>query len=562
MLAGRVPSGLRVLVIDEEYGYQGTSAAEFLLDRGKEVAIVTSERTIGSFLGATTAPPVFERLFTKGIVLHCNLSVVRIEEGRAVAKNVWSGREEALAPFDAFVYAYGGEAVNDLEASLARTGPSVGARGRLLRAANAPARDPRRTQDRSRAVRLRSSTLGLNRAPSQHHLPSPWAEGQTLVYFGTYTDGRAKESTSPASTKRRRELSAPELAAKSVNPSFLAVHPSGRFLYAVNEVDDDGTMASAFSIEEPLAGLRFLNQSSSKGAGPCYLSLDRTGRHLLVANYGGGSVTVIPVGSDGTLGPATASAKHPGSDARAHSIDVDACQSLRHRRGSRTRPRVRLSLSTQRAAHSGEQSRLRSLDPGAGPRHVALHPVGRFACVLNELSLTLTTMRYDAERGVLTAAQTVSSLPDGVGVAKDFSGAEVLVHPGGRFLYASNRGHDTIAVFAIGEDRRRPSPGRARLDSGKDAARIRNRSVRTRTFSPRIRIRTALSYSASMLRVDGSMQRGRPIEVGSPVAVAFVVKRGDTMTSQDDREGPRESLRQPQGLPEDGRHHFSRDQRS
>ncbi len=125
VLAGRVPPGSRVLVIDEEYGYQGTSAAELLLDRGKEVAIVTSERTIAGFLGATTGPPVFERLFTKGIVLHCNLSVVRIDEGRALAKNVWSGREEALAPFDAFVYAYGGEALSGLEESLHGRVPRV-----------------------------------------------------------------------------------------------------------------------------------------------------------------------------------------------------------------------------------------------------------------------------------------------------------------------------------------------------------------------------------------------------------------------------------------------------
>ena len=118
VLAGKEPSGSRVLVIDEEYGYQATSVAELLLDHGKQVAIVTSERTIGSFLGATTAPPVFQRLFTKGITLHCHLGVVRLEEGRATARNVWSGREEALSPFDAFVYAYGGEAVSDLEASL------------------------------------------------------------------------------------------------------------------------------------------------------------------------------------------------------------------------------------------------------------------------------------------------------------------------------------------------------------------------------------------------------------------------------------------------------------
>jgi NADPH-dependent 2,4-dienoyl-CoA reductase/sulfur reductase-like enzyme len=125
VLAGKEIPGARVLVIDEEYGFQATSVAEFLLDRGKRVSMVTSERTIGSFLGATSAPPTFERLFTKGVTLHCHLSVVRIEPDRAIARNVWSGREEVLSPFDAFVYAFGGEAVNDLEAPLAGRVPRV-----------------------------------------------------------------------------------------------------------------------------------------------------------------------------------------------------------------------------------------------------------------------------------------------------------------------------------------------------------------------------------------------------------------------------------------------------
>jgi hypothetical protein len=118
-------TGRRLLVIDEEYGQQGPSVAEYLLDRGYEVAIATSERTIGSFLGATTGPPIIQRLFTKGVRLHCHLSVVRLEAGRAIARNVWSDREEALDPFDAFVYAHGGEAVCGLERELEGKAPRV-----------------------------------------------------------------------------------------------------------------------------------------------------------------------------------------------------------------------------------------------------------------------------------------------------------------------------------------------------------------------------------------------------------------------------------------------------
>src|SRR5262249_37087642 len=125
VLGGKEVPGRRVLVLDEEYDHQGPSAAEYLLDRGREVHIVTSERSIGSFLGATTGPPVFQRLFRKGVQLHCHLRVVRLEGEKAVARNVWSDREEVLGPYDAFVYAYGGESVCGLEKQLEGKVPRV-----------------------------------------------------------------------------------------------------------------------------------------------------------------------------------------------------------------------------------------------------------------------------------------------------------------------------------------------------------------------------------------------------------------------------------------------------
>jgi NADPH-dependent 2,4-dienoyl-CoA reductase/sulfur reductase-like enzyme len=118
VLQGTEVPGDRVLVIDEEYGFQAPSAADYLLDRGKAVDIVTSERSLGGFLGATTGPPVFRRLFTKGVRLHCNLKVVQLQANEAVAVNVWSEREEVLGRYDSFVYAYGGEAVCDLDKEL------------------------------------------------------------------------------------------------------------------------------------------------------------------------------------------------------------------------------------------------------------------------------------------------------------------------------------------------------------------------------------------------------------------------------------------------------------
>src|SRR5262245_58800543 len=262
------------------------------------------------------------------------------------------------------------------------------------------------------------------------------APGDTIVYFGTYTGGKSK-GIYVSNLSASGRLSAPELAAETSNPSFLAVHPSGRFLYAVNE-NDDGA-ASAFSIEEATGRLEFLNGTSSKGAGPCYISLDRTGRHLLIANYGGGSVTVIPVNPDGTIAPASAFVKHPGDSAHAHSIDVDAAN--RHAIAADLGlDRVFVYRFDPLEGALGSEPAFVTLDPGAGPRHVALHLGGRFAYVLNELALTITALTYDSERGALGVIRTVSSLPEGVAAAKDFSGAEILVHPGGRFLYASNRG--------------------------------------------------------------------------------------------------------------------------
>ncbi len=346
------------------------------------------------------------------------------------------------------------------------------------------------------------------------------AHGETLVYFGTYT-GAMSKGIYVSNLSTSGGLSAPVLAAETSNPSFLAVHPSGRFLYAVNE-DEEG-MASAFEIEEGSHRLRLLSQSSSKGAGPCYLSLDRAGRHLFVANYRGGSVTVIPVSPDGSVGSASAYVKHPGASARAHSIDVD----------SANRYAIAADLGLDKVfiyrfdavrGKLGDDPAFASLDAGAGPRHVALHPTGRFAYVLNELSMTLTAMRYDPERGVLTAAQTVSSLPQGVAVGKEFSGAEVLVHPGGRFLYASNRGHDTIAVFSIGE-----------ADGG--LRRIEHVSTRGRTprgfgIDPSGRFLLAGNQDSDtvvVFRIVPSTGRltatGQTIEVGSPVAVAFVTRK-------------------------------------
>jgi 6-phosphogluconolactonase len=212
--------------------------------------------------------------------------------------------------------------------------------------------------------------------------------------------------------------------------------------------------------------------------------------------------------------------KHPGPSARAHSIDVDAAN----------RFAIAADLGLDRVfvyrfdpvrGALGADPAFVNLPPGAGPRHVALHPGGRFAWVLNELSMTVTTLRYDAERGALTAAETVSSLPEGVAVAKEFSGAEVLVHPEGRFLYASNRGHDTLAVFAIDE-----GTGALRLV---EHVSTRGKTPRGFGIDPSGQYLLAANQDSNdvvVFRIDSSTGRlaftGQTVQVPAPVSVVFL----------------------------------------
>jgi 6-phosphogluconolactonase len=354
----------------------------------------------------------------------------------------------------------------------------------------------------------------------------------TLVYFGTYTEGKSRGIYVSRLDPETGRITTPVLAAESANPSFLAVHPSGRFLYATNEVDvfegAPAGAASAFAVDPATGKLTLLNQSSSRGTGPCYVSLDRAGRHLFIANYGGGSVAVLPVGNDGRLGPASSFVQHEGAGAdpkrqkvpHAHSIDLDP--------GGRFVLAVDLGLDrvqvyrydADRGSLVPHEPPFATVKPGDGPRHLAFRPDGRFAYVINELTMTLTAFRYDGEKGTLAEVATVSSLPVGVGVAPGFSGAEVLVHPSGRFVYTSNRGHDTIAVFAIDA-----ASGAPRLVEHVPTG---GQIPRGFGIDPSGRFLLAGNQKSDgvvVFRIDPATGRlratGQTVEVGRPVSVAF-----------------------------------------
>jgi 6-phosphogluconolactonase len=277
------------------------------------------------------------------------------------------------------------------------------------------------------------------------------------VYVGTYTDGTSRGIYRFDFDPATGSMSEPVLAVETKNPSFLALHPSGRFLYAVGEISSfEGQKTgavSAFAVEARTGDLVLLNQQASEGAGPCHLVVDREGRNVLVANYGGGTVAVLPIDADGRLKKATSVRVHEGSgpnQARqqkphAHGIYLDAAE--------------RFALSPDLGADRVFVYRFDAangtllphsaapLDPGSGPRHLAFDPGGRHAYVINELLSTITAFSYDGAKGALAPRQTVSTLPAG------FTGtswtAEVEVSRDGRFVYGSNRGDDSLAVFSV-----------------------------------------------------------------------------------------------------------------
>jgi 6-phosphogluconolactonase len=281
--------------------------------------------------------------------------------------------------------------------------------------------------------------------------------GTNRVYVGTYTRRDSKGIYLFDLDLATGRLANQRLAAESDNPSFLAIDTAGRTLYAANEIsrfnNERSGAVSAFSINPETGGLTLLGQQASGGPGPCHLSLDRTGRNVLVANYGGGSVACLPVSEGGALARASSFVQHNGSSVNqrrqeaphAHSINVSPDNRFAVAADLGIDKLVVYELDSKAGKLSA--ANFTKLAPGAGPRHFAFHPSGDFAYVINELHCTVTAFGYDAPTGTLTERQTISTLD--VPLQAGFSTAEVQVHPSGRFLYGSNRGHDSIAVFAI-----------------------------------------------------------------------------------------------------------------
>lgn len=295
-------------------------------------------------------------------------------------------------------------------------------------------------------------TLAANQSPANKE------SGMYRLYIGTYTGPKSKGIYQLELDGATGKLGPVTLAAETPNPSFVAIHPSRRYLYAVNELakyeGESAGSISAFAIESGDGRLKLLNARGSRGAAPCHLVVDAAGKNVLFANYTGGSIGVLPIQNDGRLAEMSSFVQHRGKGAtprqstpHAHSINLDAAN----------RFALVADLGLDQVLvyrYDGTAGKLAPNDPpfakvapGAGPRHLAFHPSGKFAYVINEISCTVTAFSYDAAKGELSELQSISTLPESSG-AKN-STAEVVVHPSGKFLYGSNRGHDSIAVFAI-----------------------------------------------------------------------------------------------------------------
>jgi 6-phosphogluconolactonase len=341
-------------------------------------------------------------------------------------------------------------------------------------------------------------------------------------YVGTYTSFFGSKGIYHFKFDEKTGTISPgALVAAASNPTFLAIHPNRRWLYAANERKDG--MVNAYAIA-PDGQLQLLDRQSARGDGPCHVSLDGSHRYVFVANYVSGTVAVLPIEHGGGVGPATGFDQQRGGSVNrdrqegphAHAIYADpanrfvySCDLGNDRvEGYRFNP-VKGTIHPSPAATA-------KIAPGSGPRHLVLNR--GFVYVVNEMANTVTVLRRDAGTGALHTVQTVGTLPRGF--SQENTTAEIAVHPNGRFLYASNRGHDSIAVFAISDN------GHLSLVQHASTG---GKTPRNFSFDPSGRWLLAANQNSNdifVFRVNASTGKltpnGQKVRVGKPVCVAFM----------------------------------------
>ena len=344
-------------------------------------------------------------------------------------------------------------------------------------------------------------------------------------YVGTYTTPHGSKGIYHYSLNTETGAVKDEgLVATLANPTFLAIRPDGKFLYSVAEVRK-GAIA-AFAIEAD-GKLKPLNEQTSGGDGPAHVSVDSGGHNVLAANYGGGSIEVLPIKADGSLGEPTSFVQHTGSsvdparqkEPHAHSIYADAKDHFVYVCDLGLDKVLIYKFDPAKGTLTPNEPAFATVPPGSGPRHLAFHPQG-YAYVINEMLSTVTAQKYDAERGAMEQIETISTLPAGVN-GKGNSTAEVFIHPNGKFLYGSNRGHNSIAVFSIDAATGKLTP----IDDTSTQGKV----PRSFAIDPSGKFLLAANQDTNnvvVFRIDQDTGKltpaGQEFKLGGPVCVMFV----------------------------------------
>lgn len=357
-----------------------------------------------------------------------------------------------------------------------------------------------------------------------------FARADHFVYFGTYTGAKSKGIYAWRMTDDGK-LSPVGLVAETTSPSYLAVHPNGKILYSIGEVnkvgDKKGGSVSAFAIDTATGKLTALSTQSSGGAGPCHIDVDAKGKCVVVANYGGGSVEALPIKKDGSLGEPGTFVQHEGSsvnksrqgEPHGHCIVVDPSQKFAVACDLGLDKVLVYKLDAAKATLTPNDPPFAAIAPGSGPRHIAFHPKGKFAYVINEMLCTMTAFEWDSGRGALKEMQTISTLPGEL--AKGFSTAEVYVHPSGKFVYGSNRGHDSIVVYACDE-----KTGKLTLVEHQNTLGKTPRHFAIHPSGKFLLAENQGTDNVVVFSIDAKTGKltatGEKLEVGSPVCAVFV----------------------------------------
>lgn len=362
--------------------------------------------------------------------------------------------------------------------------------------------------------------------------PASSKDQNMLVYIGTYTNAKSKGIYAFRMDPNTGSLTPVGLVAETPSPSYLAFSPNHKYLIAANELSEfRGEKAGAvtsFSINPETGKLTQLSQQSSKGDGPCHVWVDHTGKAALVANYGGGNVAVLPIHPDGKLSPASAFVQHKGTSANPQRQEGPHAHCFMVSPDNKYALAADLGLDKVLVYHFDAAKGTLSpndppagvVKPGSGPRHTVFHPNSKYLYVINEMGLTVTGFNYDAAKGALKEFQTLSTLPAGT-TGKDFSTAELRVHPSGKFLYGTNRGHHSIAIYTIN-----PSNGHLTFVGVQPAG---VKTPRGMAIDPSGKFMIAAgqdSDNLTVFRIDQTTgkltQVGGPIPTPTPVDVEFL----------------------------------------